>query len=166
MADAQSKDPRNTGNPFIDAFHTLENLSGPEASLAGWVNNAQHQAQGGNKDAARALDIVKAAFRKERELAEGEPEESKGMKFPKCKGLEDIATQLENAYSSPSAGSIETAPNFVALKDYISSIHKMEDYINMLQFREGDWKELNPSKNFRDFMRLAKWIDRFHKTIS
>ena len=76
LADAQRKVPRNTGNPFIDAFHTLENLSGPEASLAGWVSNAQYQARGGNKDAARALDIVKAAFRKERELAEGEHEDS------------------------------------------------------------------------------------------
>ena len=165
LADAQAKVPKNTGNAFINAFHTLEYLSGPNASLVNWVQNAEGQIKRGNRDAAKALDIVKAAFRKERELAEVEHEESKGMKFPKFKGLEDIAMELEDAYNSPSAGSMATAPNFVVLGGYISSVYKMEDYANMLQFREGDWKELNPSKDWKDLTRLVNWIDRFHKAI-
>jgi len=109
---------------------------------------------------------LKQIIKEELEDMMGEPKESKGMKFPRFKGLEDIAMELETAYNSPSAGSMETAPNYVALGDYISNVYKMEDYANMLQFREGDWEELNPSKNARDLMRLVNWIDRFHKTIS
>ena len=70
LRDAQRKIPRNTGNVFLDAFHTLEYLSGPDASLVRWIQNADGKAKEGNKEAARALEVVKAAFSKERELSE------------------------------------------------------------------------------------------------
>jgi len=108
---------------------------------------------------------LRQIIKEELEEMMGEPKESKGMIFPKFKGLEDIAMELEDAYNSPSAGSVGTAPNYVALGDHISNVYKMEDYANMLQFREDDWQELNPSKDSRDLMRLVNWIDRFYKVI-
>ena len=109
---------------------------------------------------------LKQIIKEELEEMMGGPKESSDMVFPKFKGLEDIAMELENAYNSPSAGSMETAPNYVALSDYISNVHKMEDYANMLQFREDELENLNPEKNRRELLRIPMWVDRFHKTIS
>ena len=109
---------------------------------------------------------LKQIIKEELEEMMDEPKESSGMVFPKFKGLEDIATELEAAYNSGMAGSLETAPNFLALADYISNCHKMEDYANMLQFREGELGDLNPDKNRRELLKIPMWVDRFYKTIS
>ena len=109
---------------------------------------------------------LKQIIKEELEDMMDEPQESSGMVFPKFKGLEDIATELEAAYNSGMAGSLETAPNFLALADYISNGHKMQDYANMLQFREAELENLNPEKNRRELFRIPIWIDRFYKTIS
>jgi hypothetical protein len=90
---------------------------------------------------------------------------SKGMRLPKY-NMPEVAKELETAYNSD-LGSI-AAPNYEALAErFISSetVYKMEDYANMLQFREDDWRELNPSKSSEDLMKLVNWIDRFHKVI-
>lgn len=109
---------------------------------------------------------LKQIIKEELEEMMGSPKKSSDVVFPKFKGLEDIAVELEAAYNSPSAGSMETAPNYFALADYISNGHKMEDYANMLQFREAELENLNPDKNRRELLKIPIWVDRFYKTIS
>jgi hypothetical protein len=90
----------------------------------------------------------------------------KGMRFPEYK-MPEVAKELEAAYNSEFGGT--AAPNYEALAErFISpaTVYKLEDYMNMMQFREGDWKELNPSKDSSDLSRVINWIDRLHKTIS
>tara|TARA_R100001463_G_scaffold70640_1_gene124302 strand:+ start:51 stop:392 length:342 start_codon:yes stop_codon:yes gene_type:complete len=90
----------------------------------------------------------------------------KGMRFPEYK-MPEVAKELEAAYNSDLGGT--AAPNYQALAErFISpgTVYKMEDYMNMLQFREDDWRELNPSKDSKDLFRMINWIDRLHKTIS
>ena len=105
---------------------------------------------------------LKKIIKEELEGMMGSP---KKMTLPKF-NMPDVAEDLENAYNSEFGGTM--APNYERLaKDFKSdkTIFKMEDYANMLQFREDDWKKLNPSKDSRDLMRLVNWIDRFHKVI-
>jgi hypothetical protein len=93
-------------------------------------------------------------------------EAPQGMRFPEYK-MPEVAKELEAAYNSDFGGTM--APNYEALAERFispSTVYKMEDYMNMLQFREDDWKELNPSKDSSDLFRMLNWIDRFHKTIS
>ena len=88
-----------------------------------------------------------------------------GMKFPEY-DMPQVAKELEDAYNSEFGGTM--APNYQGLAErFISSstVYKMEDYANKLQFREDDWQELNPTKDSKDLMRLVNWIDRFYKVI-
>ena len=101
-------------------------------------------------------------IKEELEDVMGDP---KVMRLPKF-NMPEVAKELEAAYNSDLGGI--AAPNYESLAErFISSrtVYKMEDYANMLQFREDDWQELNPSKDPRDLMRLVNWIDRFHKVI-
>ena len=88
------------------------------------------------------------------------------MRFPKY-NMPEVAKELEDAYNSELGGTM--APNYQGLADrFISprTVFKMEDYANKLQFREEDWRELNPTKDSEDLMRLVQWISNFHRTIS
>ena len=87
------------------------------------------------------------------------------MRLPKY-NMPEVAEDLENAYNSEFTSVM--APNYQRLAaDFKSdkTFVKMEDYANMLQFREDEWQKLNPSKDSKDFMRLINWIDGFSKTI-
>ena len=74
LGDAKTEIPRNSGNDFLDAFHTLENLSGPGASLVNWIQNAEGHARKGNRDAAKAVEVVKGIMAKQSAMSEGLPE--------------------------------------------------------------------------------------------
>ena len=67
--------------------------------------------------------------------------------------MPEVAEDLENAYNSQLTSVL--APNYERLaRDFKSdkTFIKMEDYANMLQFREDEWRKLNPSKGvFCDF---------------
>lgn len=68
LGDAKAKVPKNSGNPFLDAFHTLEYLSGGKASLASWTANAEKHAREGNTQASKALDLVRGVMKRHKEI--------------------------------------------------------------------------------------------------
>ena len=90
----------------------------------------------------------------------------KAMRLPEF-NMPEVAQALENAYHSELTSVL--APNYEVLARNFKSdmtFINMEDYANMLQFREDEWRKLNPSKDSNDFMRLVNWIAEFHRVIS
>ncbi len=91
--------------------------------------------------------------------------ESKAMRLPKY-NMPEVAQDLEDAYNSELTSVL--APNYEVLARNFKSdktFVNMENYANMLQFREDEWRDLNKSKDSNDLMRLVNWIAEFNKVI-